>query len=66
MLENLSAWLRREQRLATATPEDVPKGGTAATSRHLSERFTYFLRNQDDEGEFFLICEMYLYFDGMP
>jgi hypothetical protein len=52
MLENLSAWLRREQRLATATPDDVPKGGTAAASRHLSERFTYFLRNQDDEGEF--------------
>jgi hypothetical protein len=44
--------LRREQRLATASPDDVPKGASAATTRHLNDRFEYYLRNQDDEGSY--------------
>jgi len=37
-----------EERLATASPDDVPKGGRAATSRHLQDRFNYYLRNQGE------------------
>ena len=44
--------MRREQRLATASPDDVPKGASAATTRHLNDRFEYYLRNQDDEGSY--------------
>ena len=52
MLVKLSAWLRREERLAKAQPDDVPRGGNSVTSRHLKDRFEYYLRNQDDEGSY--------------
>jgi len=52
MLQSLSAWLRREERMATAQPDDVPRGRNSITSRHLKDRFEYYLRNQDDEGSY--------------
>jgi len=33
-------------------PDDVPRGRNSLTSRHLKDRFEYYLRNQDDEGSY--------------
>ena len=54
MLQSLvCTWLRREQRLASASSSDLDlSAGQDATKLHLYDRFKYFLRNQHDEDSF--------------
>ena len=55
MLQSLvCTWLRREQRLASASSSDLdlPAGQDPATKLDLYDRFKYFLRNQHDEDSF--------------